>query len=101
MCRLPIRYPDIEAFVPITTRTFDSLVLNDDGSWDETRLDTGTVFSTTLPDIFASLAYYQTVTGQQVSMNYNDDGTLASIEGPGGRSISLAYNSDQTSKRGD
>ncbi len=82
-------------YVANSPRLFDNLVNNvgTDQSWDETRFDTGATFhypaGTGMP---CSLAYYQTVQGQYMTMNYDTDkGTLTSIMEPAGRELLYNY----------
>src|SRR5438874_1309512 len=80
-------------FTPFSPRIFDSLVKNGDGSWDETRFDSGQVFHYPTGS-FVSLAYYQTPTGQRVTMSYDANQRLQSIQEPAGRQIAYSYDSN-------
>src|SRR5262249_13703909 len=77
-------------FTPVSQRTFDTLVKNADGSWDETRFDTGTLFHYPAGSV-TTLAYFQTVYSRRVTMNYDTSGRLASIQEPLGRRITYHY----------
>ena len=93
----PAGSPYPTTFTPYSPRLFDNLVYNStDQTWDETRFDTGTRFHY-LAGTFASLAYYQTVLGSMVTMNYDAGGQLQNIQEPAGRLLTYLYTGDKVS----
>jgi RHS repeat-associated protein len=84
-------------FTPSSPRLFDALTCDGvSGFWDETRFDTGAVFHYPAGS-FASLAYYQTVQGSTVTMNYTG-GQLQSIQEPAGRLLTYLYTDNKVTQ---
>ena len=79
-------------YVANSPRLFDTLINNvgSDQTWDETRFDTGAVFHYPAGTL-TSLAYYKTVQGQYMTMNYNTNGSLDTIMEPAGRELQYNY----------
>ena len=79
-------------FTTLSQRVFDDFVQEGDGSWTETRFDTGAKFRYPAGS-FSSLTYYETALGQRVTLGYDGQQRMTSLTDPIGRQIAYSYGS--------
>jgi len=77
-------------FTPQGPPSADTLVKQGDGTWDETRGDTGFKFHYPAGN-YVSLAYWQNPQGYRITCNYDGSQRLSWLTEPAGRRVTLGY----------